>query len=94
MKYNYAIIGCGAAGRVHAYHFSQEPIIECVAVADPNIENAQFFQDHFGFKSYYYDYKDMLAKEKFRTSIKMSRVNSINWSRIIFQIVYYFVEIV
>jgi len=63
MKYNYAIIGCGAAGRVHAYHFSQKPIIECVAVADPNIENAQFFQDHFGFKSYYYDYKDMLAKE-------------------------------
>ena len=34
--------------------------------------------------------KDMFANENFRTSINMSGVNSINWSRIIFQIVYYF----
>ena len=34
--------------------------------------------------------KDMFANEDFRTSINMSGVNSINWSRIIFQIVYYF----
>ena len=34
--------------------------------------------------------KSMFADSKFRESIKMSGVNSINWSRIIAQIVYYF----
>ena len=34
--------------------------------------------------------KSMFVDESFRTSISMSGVNSINWARIIFQIVYYF----
>jgi len=34
--------------------------------------------------------KSMFADDKFRESIKMSGVNSINWSRIVVQIVYYF----
>ena len=34
--------------------------------------------------------KSMFADSKFRNSINMSGVNSINWSRIVFQIVYYF----
>ena len=34
--------------------------------------------------------KLMFADEEFNTSIKMSGVNSINWSRIVAQIVYYF----
>merc|ERR1711969_513719 len=32
----------------------------------------------------------MFADKNFRSSINMSGVNSINWARIIFQIVYYF----
>jgi len=34
--------------------------------------------------------KSMFADKNFRNSINMSGVNSINWARIIFQIVYYF----
>mgnify|MGYP001313124281 CR=1 FL=1 len=34
--------------------------------------------------------KSMFADKNFSNSIKMSGVNSINWSRIVFQIVYYF----
>ena len=34
--------------------------------------------------------KDMFADKKFREKINMSGVNSINWARIIFQVVYYF----
>ena len=34
--------------------------------------------------------KSMFADENFKNSINMSGVNSINWARIIFQIVYYF----
>jgi len=34
--------------------------------------------------------KLMFADKNFRSSINMSGVNSINWARIIFQIVYYF----
>ena len=34
--------------------------------------------------------KSMFADKNFRSSINMSGVNSINWARIIFQIVYYF----
>ncbi len=34
--------------------------------------------------------KSMFADKNFSTSINMSGVNSINWSRIVFQIVYYF----
>ena len=34
--------------------------------------------------------KSMFADKNFRNSINMSGVNSINWSRIIIQIVYYF----
>ena len=34
--------------------------------------------------------KQMFNDEKFREEINMSGVNSINWARIIFQIVYYF----
>ena len=34
--------------------------------------------------------KDMFIDQEFRTKINMSGVNSINWARIIFQIVYYF----
>ena len=34
--------------------------------------------------------KDMFTETEFRKKINMSGVNSINWSRIIFQIVYYF----
>ena len=34
--------------------------------------------------------KSMFADKKFKSSINMSGVNSINWARIVFQIVYYF----
>ena len=34
--------------------------------------------------------KQMFNEEKFREKINMSGVNSINWARIICQIVYYF----
>jgi len=34
--------------------------------------------------------KDMFADKKFREKTNMSAVNSINWARIIFQVVYYF----
>ena len=34
--------------------------------------------------------KDMFADKNFREKINMSGVNSINWARIAFQIVYYF----
>ena len=34
--------------------------------------------------------KSMFANKDFRDSINMSGVNSINWSRIVMQIVYYF----
>jgi len=34
--------------------------------------------------------KDMFADKKFREKINMSAVNSINWARIVFQVVYYF----
>jgi Threonine synthase len=37
--------------------------------------------------------KEMFADQDFRNSIQMSGVNSINWARIVAQIVYYFLFI-
>jgi UDP-N-acetyl-2-amino-2-deoxyglucuronate dehydrogenase len=50
-KLRYGIIGCGAAGKVHAYHLSRNPKIECVVACDSIKENARYFKQHFSFQS-------------------------------------------
>ena len=63
-KLNYAIIGCGAAGKCHAFHFAGNPIISCVAAADKNYENARYFQSLFGFEKIYSDCFEMINNEQ------------------------------
>ena len=63
-KLAYAIVGCGAAGKVHAYHFSHDPRIECIAAVDTDRRQAEWFQKHFGFRQMYTDYTEMLDNEK------------------------------
>ena len=62
-KLRYALIGCGAAGRVHAYHFSRHPGVDCVAVVDPDSESLDFFQLHFGFRHGLSDYRELFDNE-------------------------------
>ncbi len=62
-KLKYAIIGCGAAGKVHGFHFSRHPWIQCIAAADVNKENALYFQNNFGFRYIYDNYLEMFKNE-------------------------------
>ena len=65
----YGLIGCGAAGKVHAYHFSRNLNIEFVCVADIDDEQIDLLFELF--KKYnvpppkrvYKDYQEMLEKE-------------------------------
>ncbi len=59
----YAIIGCGSAGKVHGFHFSKHPKIQCIAVLDVRRDNALYFQKNFGFHKIYDTYQDLLSNE-------------------------------
>ena len=63
-RLRYAIAGCGTAGRVHAYHFSRDERVDCVATADPCQENAEYFREHFGFRSIYRSLEELLRHEE------------------------------
>lgn len=63
-KLAYGIAGCGDAGKVHAYHFSHDPRIECIAAVDTDRRQAKWFQKHFEFKRVYTDCTKMLNNEK------------------------------
>lgn len=64
MKLRYAIVGCGAAGKVHAYHLSRDPRVECVAAADPHRPHADYFCEHFGFRRAYRDLDELLQHDQ------------------------------
>lgn len=63
-KYNYALIGCGKAGKVHCYHFSNNNSINLVSITDTNKESLESFNKLFNPKSKYLDYKEMLDNEQ------------------------------
>lgn len=48
-KFRYGVVGCGAAGKVHAFHFSLHPAIEPVFCVDPEETRAGEFRGLFGF---------------------------------------------
>ena len=57
-KYNYAIIGCGNAGKVHCYHFSNNDFVNLIAVSDNNKDSCVVFRKLFKPKSVYSDYNE------------------------------------
>lgn len=63
-KLSYAVVGCGAAGMVHAYHFSRHPSIRCCAAVDVSVERTALFKKHFGFDGCYAQLNDALEDEK------------------------------
>ena len=62
-RLNYAILGCGAAGKVHGYHFSRDPRVRCVAAMDPDPDARLFFQEHFQFERTYSNCQDLFDNE-------------------------------
>ena len=64
MRLRYAIAGCGAAGKVHAYHFSRDERVDCIAAADPSSTNADYFREHFGFCRTYESLEELLQHEE------------------------------
>ncbi len=59
---NYAIIGCGAAAKVHVHHLKEHKDVKIVATCDPIIpQDPVFTQLNV---PHYQDYQEMLSKEK------------------------------
>lgn len=46
----FALVGCGAAGKVHAFHFSRNLHFACEVCVDADISKAREFQKEFGFR--------------------------------------------
>ena len=44
---NYAVIGCGASGKVHGYYFSNHPEVNLLSVTDTNQKALEFFNSTF-----------------------------------------------
>lgn len=63
-KFRYGIIGCGAAGKVQAFHFSKHPSVNPVFCVDSDFRQASEFKKIFGFPSAYDDLERALVSEK------------------------------
>ena len=61
-KLNYGLIGCGAAGKVHAYHFSKHGAVNFVSISDTSLDAVGLFINLFNPETKYFDYQNMLAK--------------------------------
>jgi UDP-N-acetyl-2-amino-2-deoxyglucuronate dehydrogenase len=59
----FAVVGCGAIGRVHAGAIRKTPDAQLVAVSDLNAENGASFAREFGCKAYT-DFREMFQKER------------------------------
>ena len=62
-KVRLGIIGCGRISKNHLDAVSQIPEADFVAAADILPEKLQFVSEHYGIKSLYTDYLEMLEKE-------------------------------
>jgi UDP-N-acetyl-2-amino-2-deoxyglucuronate dehydrogenase len=60
-KLNYGLIGCGAAGKVHAYYFSKA--FNLKSLSDTNPESLDLFTSLFNPETTYFNDKEMLTKE-------------------------------
>lgn len=62
-KFRFAIVGCGAIGRVHARAITKLEDAQLVAVSDLKAENSAKMAEDFGCNAYT-DYREMFQKEK------------------------------
>jgi UDP-N-acetyl-2-amino-2-deoxyglucuronate dehydrogenase len=62
-QFRFAVVGCGAIGRVHAGAIKKVPGAQLVAVSDLNAENCAKFAREFGCHAYT-DFREMFQKEQ------------------------------
>jgi UDP-N-acetyl-2-amino-2-deoxyglucuronate dehydrogenase len=62
-NFNYGLIGCGAAGKVHAYYFSSHESIGSIFTVDENPEILKSFTKLFNPRATYSDYKGLFDEQ-------------------------------
>ncbi|MBI2067953.1 MAG: Gfo/Idh/MocA family oxidoreductase [Deltaproteobacteria bacterium] len=63
-KLKYGLIGCGQAGKVHAWHFSHHPEIQPLFCMDTDRESAHRLRSDLSFKNAYTNLEEALDSEK------------------------------